>query len=93
VLATTVTVLGQQFPVTARLDAAVSDSVLTLRSGELSGAGITLPAEVVSALSTLVDLAVPLDGLPFTVTSGTVGVSGADVIVDATTSALDLAVR
>lgn len=93
VLSATVTVLGQQFPVTARLDAVVDDAVLSLRSGEVGGAGITLPAEVTSALSTLVDLTVPLDSLPFTVTSGNVSVVGGDVVVDATTSALDLAVR
>ena len=93
VLGATVSALGQQFPVTARLDAAVTDSVLSLRSGEVSGAGITLPAEVVGALGALVDLTVPLEGLPFTVTAGAVSVSGGAVVVDATTSALDLAVR
>ena len=93
VLSATVTVLGQQFPVTARLDAVVDDAVLSLRSGEVGGAGITLPAEVTGTLAALVDLTVPLDELPFRVTSGSVTVDGADVVVDATTSALDLAVR
>lgn len=93
VVAARVTVLGREFPVTARLDAAVSDSVLSLRSGALSGAGITLPTQVTAALQDLVDLAVPLDTLPFTVTSGDVSVVGTDVIVEATTSGLDLAVR
>lgn len=92
-LSTTVTALGQQFPITARLDAAVTDSTLTLRSGSISGAGVTIPPEAVAALSGLVDLSVPLAGLPFTVTSGRVSVSGADVVVDATTSALDLSLR
>lgn len=93
VLTANVSVLGQEFPVTARLDAAVGDSVLSLRSGALSGAGITLPTQVTDALQTVVDLAVPLDALPFTVTSGDVSVVGTDVIVEAATSGLELAVR
>ncbi|WP_111766782.1 DUF2993 domain-containing protein [Nakamurella deserti] len=91
VVGATVTVLGQSYPVTARLDAAVDDAALVLRSGELSGAGLTLPTEVTNALATLVDLTVPLDALPFRVTSGSVTVDGADVVVDATTGPLDLA--
>jgi hypothetical protein len=91
VIGATVTVLGQQYPVSARLDAAVDDAALVLRSGEISGAGLTLPAEVTGALAALVDLTVPLDELPFRVTSGSVTVDGADVVVDATTGPLDLA--
>lgn len=93
VLSATVTALDQQFPISARLDAVVDDGALSLRSGEVSGAGITLPAEAAGAMSALVDLTVPLDSLPFTVTGGNVAVVGGDVVVDATTSALDLAVR
>lgn len=93
VLSATITVLGQQFPVTARLDAAVTDSSLVLRSGDVSGAGITLPSEVLGAVSTLIDLTVPLDGLPVRVTSGGVTVVGTDLVVDATTAALDLSTR
>ncbi len=92
-LATTVDVLGRQFPVTARLAASVSDSVLSLRSDALTGDGITLPAEVLAAVNTLVDLTVPLTGLPFTVTTGSVSVDGGDVVVDATTSSLSLTPR
>jgi hypothetical protein len=92
-LSATVTAVGRQFPITARLDAEVVDSTLTLRSGSISGAGVTVPPEAVAALGALVDLAVPLDGLPFTVTGGRISVSGTDVVVDATASALNLSVR
>ena len=93
-LAATVTVLGQQVPVTARLDATVTDGVLTLRSGGIEAAGIALPDGAGAALGdlgNLVDLTVPLDGLPFAVTSGTVQAAGSNLIVDASTSALDFA--
>lgn len=93
VIATTVSVLGQQYPVTTRLDAAVIDSALVLKSGSISGDGLTLPPEVVGTLAPLVDLTVPLDSLPIAVTSGSVTVSGTDVILDATTGRLDLGAR
>ncbi|MEO5832263.1 MAG: DUF2993 domain-containing protein [Nakamurella sp.] len=93
VVKASVTALGQQFPITTRLDAAVTDSALILKTDSIRGDGLTLPPEVVGMLAPLVDLTVPLDALPFAVTSGRVTVSGTDVIVDATTGRLDLGTR
>lgn len=90
VVTVTISVLGRQFPVTAQLDATVTDAGLSLRNGAISGVGVTLPSEVLSTVTALVDLTVPLDGLPVVITGGRVSVAGTDLVIDATTSALDL---
>ena len=90
---TMVTVLDQQYPITAQLGASVADSVLHLSTGPISGFGITLPAEIVAAIPTVIALDIPLAGLPFTITSGTVNAVGGNLVVDATTSTLNLAGR
>jgi hypothetical protein len=90
-ITTTITVFDQQFPVSADLDARIVDSQLELRAGPPSGDGITLPANVSQAIGTLLSLDVPLSGLPFTVTNGSVGLAGSSLVLDATTSALSFA--
>jgi hypothetical protein len=88
---TTVTVLNQQYPITAQLGATITDSVLHLSTGPISGLGISLPAEIVAAIPPLVALGIPLTGLPFVITSGAVSAVGSTLVLDATTSALNLA--
>ena len=87
----TLTVLGQRFPVSATLDATVVDSRLELRTGEITGAGVTVPAEVLQTVSALVNLSIPFTDLPFTITSGTVSVVSSGLVLDAATSALGFA--
>lgn len=90
VMATTIVVADQPYPVTAGLDVTVSDAALVLRSGEVTGDGIDLPAEVAAGIGTLIDLTVPLDDLPVTVTGGSVTASGTALVVLATAGNLQM---
>ena len=82
----TVTVLGRQFPVSADLQVGVTADGIVLNSGAVTAGDVEIPAEVVSAVGTLVTLSIPLDSLPFRVDSGSVRVADAALVVDATVS-------
>ena len=82
----TVTVLGQQFPVSADLQVGVTADGIVLNSGAVTAGDVEIPAEVVSAVGTLITLSIPLDSLPFRVDSGSVRVADAALVVDATVS-------
>lgn len=80
----TVTVAGVSFPVSGTAQLSVADDTLTLSVDSLSAAGVDLTplAEAAaSALASGLTTTVPLQDLPFTVTSGDVEVSGSDVVI------------
>lgn len=80
-LSSTITVAGQSFPVTATLAAAVVDSTLELRADSMQGAGIEVPADILSAAVSTFNLDIPLTGVPFNIRAATVGVVGADLVL------------
>jgi hypothetical protein len=87
----TVSVLGQQIPVSADLSVGVSADGITLTSGAATAAGVQVPAELLNAVGTFLSLTIPLDGLPFRVQSGSVRVADANLVVDATVSNVSFA--
>jgi hypothetical protein len=87
-VSSTVTVAGVSFPVTGTATISVSDNALTLRVQQLSAAGVDLTPvaqAAASALASGLTTTIPLTGLPFTVTSGTVQVSGSDAVITVST--------
>lgn len=90
-LTTTITVLGQQFPISSSLDAVVADGTVALRAGVPVGIGATLPAAVSQAAGSALNLDIPLSDLPFAITRGSISAFGSNLIVDAATSELSFA--
>lgn len=93
-VSTSVTVLGQQIPVTGTAKITVSNDTLTLAVGSLSVAGADVTAlakSAADALATTLTKSFSLAGLPFSVTDATVSVSGSDVVITATTGPVKLA--
>jgi hypothetical protein len=85
---TSVTVAGQQIPLTGTATITVANDTLTLSVGSLAAAGIDLTPVVSAAANALVgglQRSFPLTGLPFSVTAANVSVVGGDVVVTATT--------
>jgi LmeA-like phospholipid-binding len=84
----TVSVAGVSFPVTGSAKLSVSDDQLTLSVDGLSAAGFDLTPlarQAATALASGLTMTVPLVGLPFSVTSGDVQVSGSDVVITVNT--------
>jgi hypothetical protein len=91
---TTVSVAGQQIPVTGTATITVADDTLTLAVGSLTAAGINLTPLVQAAADALADTlsrSLTLTDLPFTITQGGVTVSGGDVVITASTGPITLA--
>ncbi len=83
-----VTVAGVTFPVSGTATLSISDDVLTLSVDRLSAAGVDLTPlarSAASALASGLTTTIPLQGLPFTVTSGDAQVSGNDVVITVST--------
>ncbi|WP_420122576.1 DUF2993 domain-containing protein [Nakamurella sp.] len=80
----TLSVAGVSIPVTGSASLSVADDQLTITVDNLSAAGIDLTRaarDAASALASGLTTTIPLAGLPFTVTSGTVQTSGSDVVI------------
>jgi hypothetical protein len=93
-VATTVTVAGQQIPLTGSAKVTVADNTLTLAVGSLTAAGVNLTPVITAAANALagtLSKSFPLTGLPFSVTTAAVSVSGGDVVVTASTGVIALA--
>ena len=87
-VSSTVTVAGVSFPVSGTAKVSVSNDALTLSVEQLSAAGVDLTPVAqgaASALASGLTTTIPLQGLPFTVTSGDVQVSGSDVVITVST--------
>ncbi len=80
-LGATASVAGRTVPVTAELTASFSGGVLHLTAGAVKAAGVAVPYLQQLARTLSVDL--PLDKLPFRVTSATVSASGSDLVLTA----------
>jgi hypothetical protein len=81
-VSTTVSVSGQQIPVSADLVSSFAGGVLRLVATDVTAAGITLPN--VAQLTKNLSLALPLKALPFTVQAATLKAAGASLILTAT---------
>jgi hypothetical protein len=84
----TVSVAGVSFPVTGTAKLSAANDALTLSVESLSAAGVDLTSlaqSAAAALASNLTTTVPLRGLPFTVTSGDVQVSGSDVVITVST--------
>ena len=93
-VSTTVSVLGQQIPVTGTATIGVTDDTLTLAVGSLTAAGVDVTPVITTAADSLalqLKRSFPLTGLPFTVTQATVAVTGGDVVLTAGTGPIALA--
>ena len=91
---TTVSVAGQQIPVTGTAKITVANDTLTVAVGSLSAAGVNITPLISAAANALavgLSRSFPLTGLPFTVTQAGVAVSGGDVVLTATTGPVALA--
>jgi hypothetical protein len=91
VFSATADVLGQRVPISAALSIELSGAELRLRNGSVAGAGVTLPPELTGLLGTVVNIALPLNGLPFTVDRASARTDGTALIVDATVSDVSFA--
>jgi len=86
-VATSVSVFGQQIPLTGTATITVADDTLTISVGTLTAAGIDLTSAVTAAANSLaggLSRSFPLSGLPFSVTAADVSVVGGDVVLSAT---------
>ena len=93
-VATTVTVAGQPIPLTGSAKITVADNTLTLAVGSLTAAGVNLTPVITAAANALagtLSKSFPLTGLPFSVTTAAVSVSGGGVVVTASTGVIALA--
>ena len=87
-VSTSVTVLGEQIPLTGTASVTVANDTLTLSVGSLSAAGLDLTPVVTAAANALaggLTTSFPIAGLPFSVTQANVSVVGGDVVVSAST--------
>ncbi len=96
-VSTTVTVLGQQIPLSGTATVSISNDTLRIAVSDLQAAGVALSASSSQAADASADqleqaltTTVPLNWLPFTVTSGTVTVQGSDLVVSVGTGAFTL---
>ncbi len=90
-VSTSVTVAGQQIPLTGTASITVANDTLTLSVGSLAAAGIDLTPIISAAANALaggLSTSFPLTGLPFSVTAANVSVVGGDVVVTATTGSV-----
>jgi len=93
-VSTTVSIAGQQIPVTGTAMITVADDTLTLSVGSLTAAGVDLTPVVTAAADALaggLTRSFPLTGLPFSVTEADVSVAGGDVVLTASTGPVLLA--
>lgn len=82
------TVLGVDIPLSGAAKLSVANDELTLTVDSLSAAGIDLTQaakQAAAALASGLTTTIPLAGLPFTVTSGDVEVTGSNVVITVTT--------
>lgn len=80
----TLNVAGVSIPVTGSAALSVADDQLTITVENLSAAGVDLTRaaqNAAAALASGLTTTIPLAGLPFTVTSGTVQAAGSDVVI------------
>ncbi|WP_154770075.1 LmeA family phospholipid-binding protein [Nakamurella alba] len=82
-LSGSVSVAGNEVPVTADLGVSITDGALALSASGVSAAGVDVPLP--ASLADDLSLTVPLDALPIDITSGTVGVDGANLTLQAST--------
>jgi hypothetical protein len=93
-VSTSVSVAGQQIPLTGVATMTVANDTLTLGVGSLTAAGVNLTPLITAAAEALaggLTKSFPLTGVPFTVTDAAVAVTGSDVVLTADTGAVALA--
>jgi hypothetical protein len=93
-VSTSVSVAGQQIPLTGVATMTVANDTLTLGVGSLTAAGVNLTPLITAAADALaggLTKSFPLTGVPFTVTDAAVTVTGSDVVLTADTGAVALA--
>jgi len=93
-VSTSVSVAGQQIPLTGVARVSVANNTLTLGVGSLTAAGVNLTPLITAAADSLaggLTKSFPLTGVPFTVTEADVSVSGSDVVLTADTGPVALA--
>lgn len=81
-ISTTVSIAGQQIPITADLISSFTSGSLHLDAENVSAAGVTIPD--VGGLTKELSLALPMDQLPFTVQAAELTASGSDLVLTAT---------
>lgn len=96
-VSTTVTVLGQQVPLSGTASLSISNDTLRISVSDLQAAGVALTATNQQAAGASADqleqaltTTVPLNWLPFTVTGGNVSVAGNDLVLTVSTGAFTL---
>jgi hypothetical protein len=92
----TVSVAGQQIPVTADLVASFSSGALHLDAKGLTAAGISLPSIAglnIADLARNLSLALPLRDLPFTVQAATLTASGTNLVLTAIANDVRIAAK
>ena len=87
-VSTTVSILGQRFPVTADLLPSFANGVLRLTAADVRAAGIAVPN--IDQLTRDLSLSLPLTGLPFALDGATLTSSGTDLVLTATAYAVSL---
>ena len=90
----TVTLLGQQVPLTGTAVVTVADDTLTIAVRSLTAAGLDVTPALTAATDALaggLTRSFPLTGLPFRITGANVTVDGSDVLLTATTGPVALA--
>ena len=92
-VSTTLSIAGQQVPLTGTAAITVAQDTLTIAVKSLSAAGLDVTPVITAAADALVgglSKSFPLVGLPFTVTSADIAVAGGDVVITATTGPVAL---
>jgi hypothetical protein len=93
-VSTSVSVAGRQIPLTGVATIDVTDDSLTIGVGSLAAAGVDLTPLISAAADSLaggLTKSFPLTGVPFTVTTAYVTVTGSDVVLTADTGSVALA--
>lgn len=91
-ISTTVTVGAQTFPVVGDATVAVVDGTLSISAqpSEVGDTDIsTVPKAVASAATAALSVSIPLTGLPVDIQTAEVAVDGTDVVITATTGAVE----
>lgn len=96
-VSTTVTVLGQQIPLSGTASISIADDSLRISVSDLQAAGVSLTGSDQQAAGASADrleqaltTTVPLNWLPFTVTDGNVSVAGNDLVLTVSTGPFTL---
>ncbi len=92
-VSTTLAIAGRRIPLAGTASVTVADDTLTITVKSLDAAGVDGSPETTAAASELVgglSRSFPMQGLPFTITTGDVTVAGEDVVITATTGPVTL---